>query len=79
MAVIGGHFMVILCMVLAISVERSSKWWYSTMPFNTDNDDVKEAFDDFLGDKVEELQPQGVDPRRGWGFRGVHKVISSFS
>ncbi|XP_062144707.1 single-stranded DNA-binding protein, mitochondrial [Alnus glutinosa] len=65
---------------LVISVQRSSKSWCSTMPFNTDNDDgkndeVKEDFDDFLGDKVEELQPQGVDPRRGWGFRGVHKAI----
>jgi hypothetical protein len=50
------------------------------MRFNTDNDDgkhdeVKEDFDGFLGDKVEELQPQGVDPRRGSGFRGVHKVF----
>lgn len=72
--------MVILCMVLVISVQRSSKSWCSTVPFNTDNDDgkkddVKEDFDDFLGEKVEELQPQGVDPRRGWGFRGVHKVF----
>ncbi|XP_059438240.1 single-stranded DNA-binding protein, mitochondrial [Corylus avellana] len=65
---------------LVISVQRSSKSWCSTVPFNTDNDDgkkddVKEDFDDFLGEKVEELQPQGVDPRRGWGFRGVHKAI----
>lgn len=77
---LGGHFMLILCMVLVISVQRSSKSWCSTMPFNTDNDDgkndeVKEDFDDFLGNKVEELEPQGVDPRRGWGFRGVHKVF----
>jgi hypothetical protein len=72
--------MVILCMFLVISVQRSSKSWCSTMRFNTDNDDgkhdeVKEDFDGFLGDKVEELQPQGVDPRRGSGFRGVHKVF----
>lgn len=31
-------------------------------------------FDDFLGGKPE-LQMQGVDPRKGWGFRGVHKVL----
>lgn len=30
--------------------------------------------DDFIDDK-RELEPQGVDPRKGWGFRGVHKAI----
>lgn len=29
--------------------------------------------DDFLPEKIE-LELQTVDPRRGWGFRGVHKV-----
>ena len=29
--------------------------------------------DDFLPEKPE-LELQSVDPRRGWGFRGVHKV-----
>ena len=24
-----------------------------------------------------EMVPQGVDPKRGWNFRGVHKVYSS--
>lgn len=32
------------------------------------------ADDDFIDDK-RELEPQGVDPRKGWGFRGVHKAI----
>lgn len=30
--------------------------------------------DDFLYDQ-KEMEPQGVDPRKGWGFRGVHKAI----
>ncbi|KAI0497533.1 hypothetical protein KFK09_020764 [Dendrobium nobile] len=30
--------------------------------------------DDFLYDQ-KEIEPQGVDPRKGWGFRGVHKAI----
>lgn len=29
--------------------------------------------DDFIEEK-RELEPQGVDPKRGWDFRGVHKV-----
>lgn len=32
--------------------------------------------DDFLYDQ-KEIEPQGVDPRKGWGFRGVHKVLIS--
>ncbi|KAK7269396.1 hypothetical protein RIF29_22122 [Crotalaria pallida] len=38
------------------------------------NEALDEEFDDFLGGKPE-LQMQGVDPKRGWGFRGVHKAI----
>lgn len=30
--------------------------------------------DDFIDGK-KELKPQGVDPKRGWGYRGVHKVF----
>ncbi|KAL4636739.1 hypothetical protein ACB092_03G030400 [Castanea dentata] len=64
---------------LVVSMQGSSKSWYSTMSFDGDNDGVKkdeleEDLDDLLGDKTE-LQPQGVDPRRGWDFRGVHKAI----
>ncbi|KAF3961594.1 hypothetical protein ACB098_03G022500 [Castanea mollissima] len=64
---------------LVVSMQGSSKSWYSTMSFDGDNDggkkdELEEDFDDLLGDKTE-LQPQGVDPRRGWGFRGVHKAI----
>ncbi|XP_050273774.1 single-stranded DNA-binding protein, mitochondrial [Quercus robur] len=64
---------------LVVSMQGCSKSWYSTMSFDGDNDggkkdELEEDFDDLLGDKTE-LQPQGVDPRRGWGFRGVHKAI----
>ncbi|XP_057962438.1 single-stranded DNA-binding protein, mitochondrial [Malania oleifera] len=64
---------------LAVGVQRSSRSWCSTVSFDGENDAAKNNegevdFDDFLGDK-QELQPQGVDPRRGWGFRGVHKAI----
>ncbi|XP_030960339.1 single-stranded DNA-binding protein, mitochondrial-like [Quercus lobata] len=64
---------------LVVSIQGCSKSWYSTMSFDGDNDggkkdELEEDFDDLLGDKTE-LQPQGVDPRRGWGFRGVHKAI----
>uniref|UniRef100_A0A2N9IX61 Single-stranded DNA-binding protein n=1 Tax=Fagus sylvatica TaxID=28930 RepID=A0A2N9IX61_FAGSY len=60
-------------------MQRSSKSWCSTMTFDGDNDGVKnddlaEDLNDLLGDKTD-LQPQGVDPRKGWGFRGVHKAI----
>ncbi|XP_061363332.1 single-stranded DNA-binding protein, mitochondrial [Gastrolobium bilobum] len=40
----------------------------------TKNEELDEEIDDFLGSKPE-LQLQGVDPKRGWGFRGVHKAI----
>ncbi|GAV74241.1 SSB domain-containing protein [Cephalotus follicularis] len=65
---------------LVVGVQTSSKMWFSTKSSDSDNDDgkndeVEQEFDaDFFGDKPE-LQPQGVDPRRGWGFRGVHKAI----
>ncbi|XP_022135640.1 single-stranded DNA-binding protein, mitochondrial [Momordica charantia] len=61
------------------SRQTSSKLWFSTGVSESDNDVEKnnreeEEYDDMFDDKVE-LQPQGVDPRRGWGFRGVHKAI----
>ncbi|RYQ90122.1 hypothetical protein Ahy_B09g096389 isoform B [Arachis hypogaea] len=37
------------------------------------NEELDDEFDDFLGSKPD-LELQGVDPKRGWGFRGVHKV-----
>ena len=82
MSVLGRHFMMIcdfVLLALVVSMQRSSKSWLSTMSFDGDNDGVKnddleEDLNDLLGDKTD-LQPQGVDPRKGWGFRGVHKVF----
>lgn len=65
-------------------VPRSGASWYSTSlsggEYQPSQDNVapkNEALDgeldDFLGEKAE-LQLQGVDPKKGWGFRGVHKV-----
>ncbi|QHO34385.1 single-stranded DNA-binding protein, mitochondrial [Arachis duranensis] len=62
--------------------------WYSTLSTESDNDEglndrvnddrkneeLDDEFDDFLGSKPD-LELQGVDPKRGWGFRGVHKAI----
>lgn len=69
-------------------VPRTATLWYSTLINGNDVDDqpsrdndgankegLDEEFDDFLGGRPE-LQLQGVDPRRGWGFRGVHKVLT---
>lgn len=53
--------------------------WYSSESLDgkdgQKSDEVEEEFDDYLGVK-HELQPQGVDPKRGWNFRGVHKVFN---
>lgn len=67
-----------------MGLQGISKFYYSSSSatFNgaDGGDGVKsneaEAFhdDEFLPDKSE-LQPQGVDPRKGWGFRGVHRAI----
>ncbi|KAL4580517.1 hypothetical protein LXL04_016713 [Taraxacum kok-saghyz] len=65
---------------LAVGTQGSWKKFYSSssasgdeatdsIPADTVIDD-----DDFLPQKPE-LQMQGVDPRKGWGFRGVHKAI----
>ena len=69
-------------------VPRSGASWYSTSlsggEYQPSQDNVapkNEALDgeldDFLGEKAE-LQLQGVDPKKGWGFRGVHKVCWMF-
>ncbi|KAL5701011.1 hypothetical protein ACHQM5_026394 [Ranunculus cassubicifolius] len=49
--------------------------WHSTMSFDdVDGDSSAELdCDEFIAKK--DLEPQGVDPKRGWGFRGVHKAI----
>ncbi|ERN20154.1 hypothetical protein AMTR_s00066p00089800 [Amborella trichopoda] len=40
--------------------------------YENSHGDLKD--EDFIPNKGE-LQPQGVDPKRGWAFRGVHKAI----
>lgn len=60
-----------------MDVLKSSKLWHSTNSVGGEDEDGKNEgvveFNDFLGEK-EDIAPLGVDPRRGWGFRGVHKV-----
>lgn len=65
-------------LVVVASGQASSKLWLSTGASESDrdvdeNDGEEEEYDESFNDKIE-LQPQGVDPRRGWGYRGVHKV-----
>ncbi|XP_004309381.1 PREDICTED: single-stranded DNA-binding protein, mitochondrial [Fragaria vesca subsp. vesca] len=66
---------------LAVGGQRSSKLGYSSSSTDSNTDDTKkvgaeEDIDDFLGGlKDVDLAAQGVDPKRGWGFRGVHKAI----
>ncbi|KAK1370745.1 Single-stranded DNA-binding protein, mitochondrial [Heracleum sosnowskyi] len=47
---------------------------YSTASSDTENDIDADKVDDFFPQK-QELELQGVDPQKGWGFRGVHKAI----
>lgn len=57
--------------VVACCVGGSSNAVYSTASSGSDNDVDK--VDDFIPPK-QELHLQGVDPGKGWDFRGVHKV-----
>ncbi|XP_065871218.1 single-stranded DNA-binding protein, mitochondrial [Euphorbia lathyris] len=58
-----------------VGLQRSLRSWYSTGSSTGGNiNELDEQYDDFLGEKPE-LQLQGVDPRKGWGSRGVHKAI----
>ncbi|KAL4287033.1 hypothetical protein HN51_054735 [Arachis hypogaea] len=72
----------------AFGMTTTGTQWYSTLLTESDNDEglndrvnddrkneeLDDEFDDFLGSKPD-LELQGVDPKRGWGFRGVHKAI----
>ncbi|XAR52666.1 hypothetical protein NMG60_11020848 [Bertholletia excelsa] len=64
-----------------VGMQRSSRFCYSTGSFDNEehddgkNDITSEDFDDDFVPVKPELQPQRVDPIRGWGFRGVHKAI----
>ncbi|KAK4427624.1 Single-stranded DNA-binding protein, mitochondrial [Sesamum alatum] len=67
---------------MAMGLQGSSKVYLSTGAFDSgnDNDNARAGGgldiddDDFLPEKPE-LQLQGVDPRKGWNFRGVHRAI----
>ncbi|RWR73855.1 Primosome PriB/single-strand DNA-binding [Cinnamomum micranthum f. kanehirae] len=61
---------------LTLGLLKGSQFCYSTVSFDEENEapDAKIEDDDFMSNK-RELEPQGVDPKRGWGFRGVHKAI----
>ncbi|CAI0404955.1 unnamed protein product [Linum tenue] len=62
--------------------QKSLRAWCSSVSFDDVNnnnevkaEEIEPEFDDFIGDKLPDMQLQGVDPGKGWGFRGVHKAI----
>ncbi|EXB55058.1 Single-stranded DNA-binding protein [Morus notabilis] len=65
----------------SLGAERSSKLWFSTESFGGENkeegkNEAEEEYADLLGYKSEtESKPQGVNPGKGWEFRGVHRAI----
>lgn len=64
--------------LLSVGLLKGSQFCYSTLSFDEyEASDTKIDDDDFMA-KKRELEPQGVDPKRGWGFRGVHKVFSLY-
>ncbi|KAM0920881.1 hypothetical protein ACQ4PT_007244 [Festuca glaucescens] len=54
---------------------RKSRAWSSTISFSDTDDKVNMGDDGDYADSKRELEPQTVDPKKGWGFRGVHKAI----
>ena len=50
-----------------------SRSWASKISFEEFEQSNVIEDENFLPAKTE-LEPQGVDPKRGWNFRGVHKV-----
>ncbi|XP_078443508.1 mitochondrially targeted single-stranded DNA binding protein [Wolffia australiana] len=55
-------------------IERHSRPWSSKISLDEFEQNNEIADEDFLPAKAE-LEPQGVDPKKGWNFRGVHKAI----
>ncbi|KAG9440215.1 hypothetical protein H6P81_020380 [Aristolochia fimbriata] len=55
-------------------LQKRSQLWYSTISF-ANEDDNQEIDGEWFVDNKRGLEPQGVDPKKGWGFRGVHKAI----
>ncbi|XP_044980153.1 single-stranded DNA-binding protein, mitochondrial-like isoform X1 [Hordeum vulgare subsp. vulgare] len=59
----------------SVDLCRTSRAWSSTVSFS-DIDEKDDMGDDGdLKDSRRELEPQSVDPKKGWGFRGVHRAI----
>lgn len=66
-------------MDLAVGMPRGTRLWCSTMSSKSDqrkNEDGDEKIDGFLGSQ-HDFELQVVDPKRGWSFRGVHKVLNA--
>lgn len=53
-------------------LDQGQRACFSTISFN-DGQENNEIEDDFVEEK-KDLEPQSVDPIKGWNFRGVHKV-----
>ncbi|KAK1268243.1 hypothetical protein QJS04_geneDACA006762 [Acorus gramineus] len=49
--------------------------WYSTMSSDEHEENYVVDDEDFIPNSNRVLEPQGVDPKKGWNFRGVHKAI----
>ncbi|KAL5203089.1 hypothetical protein ABZP36_014041 [Zizania latifolia] len=54
---------------------RKSQAWSSTVSFSDLDKKSDMGDDDDHTDSRRELEPQSVDPNKGWGFRGVHRAI----
>jgi hypothetical protein len=54
---------------------RKSRAWSSTVSFSDLDEKNDMEYDNDHTDSKRELEPQSVDPRKGWGFRGVHRVL----
>ncbi|XP_068666995.1 single-stranded DNA-binding protein, mitochondrial [Aristolochia californica] len=57
-----------------LGLQKGSLSCYSTVSFDDEDDNRELDVEDFV-DNRRALEPQGVDPKKGWGFRGVHKAI----
>ena len=77
-----GILVTLLMSVVVAGVQRTSKMCFSTGSLDDGENDegkvseMEEEVDDFLDDKSDKREPQlqGVNPAKGWNFRGVHKV-----
>ncbi|KMZ61178.1 Single-stranded DNA-binding protein [Zostera marina] len=59
------------------SLNRNMALRFFSASFMDPPEDNNEKEDDNIIEEIRELEPQGVDPKKGWDFRGVHKAIIS--